>query len=87
MEIAIDNSPYRWSKNTEFDIRPGRYDNVIWLINNGFDINRAITDREDTAIHLAAQRRDVNLIHLLLDRGANINIQNKYSDLQVYEGQ
>lgn len=84
MEIAIDNSPYRWSKNTEFDIRPGRYDNVIWLIDNGFDINRAITYREDTAIHLAAQRRDVNLIHLLLDRGANINIQNKYLETPLF---
>ena len=84
MEIAIDNSPYRWSKNTEFDIRPGRYDNVIWLIDNGFDINRAITYQEDTALHIAAQRRDVNLIHLLLDRGAKIDIQNKYLETPLF---
>ncbi|KAF4517975.1 hypothetical protein B566_EDAN005342, partial [Ephemera danica] len=35
-----------------------------------------ITDRGDTALHLAARRRDVDMARILIDYGTNVDVQN-----------
>lgn len=37
---------------------------------------KATTDSGDTALHLAARRRDVDMVRILVDYGANVDVQN-----------
>ena len=44
---------------------------------------KATTDNGDAAIHLAARRRDVDMIRILVDYGTNIDMQNVSSDFSI----
>jgi hypothetical protein len=44
---------------------------------------KATTDSGDAAIHLAARRRDVDMIRILVDYGTNIDLQNVSTDLCI----
>jgi hypothetical protein len=44
---------------------------------------KATTDNGDAAIHLAARRRDVDMIRILVDYGTNIDMQNVSTDFSV----
>lgn len=44
---------------------------------------KATTDNGDAAIHLAARRRDVDMIRILVDYGTNIDMQNVSTDFSI----
>jgi len=44
---------------------------------------KATTDSGDAAIHLAARRRDVDMIRILVDYGTNIDLQNVSTDFSI----
>lgn len=44
---------------------------------------KATTDSGDAAIHLAARRRDVDMIRILVDYGTNIDMQNVSTDFSI----
>ena len=37
---------------------------------------KCVTDTGDTALHLAARRRDLDMVKILVDYGANVDSQN-----------
>lgn len=37
---------------------------------------KASTNNGDTALHLAARRKDVDMVRILIDYGANVDVQN-----------
>lgn len=37
---------------------------------------RCITETGDTAVHLAARRKDLDMVKILVDYGANVDSQN-----------
>ena len=76
MEVALADSPYF---SYVSDIRPGRYDNVLWLLNNGFDINLSNANG-NTPLHLVAKKGDINLIYLFVEHGADLNAQNQLGE-------
>jgi hypothetical protein len=45
---------------------------------------KATTDNGDAAIHLAARRRDVDMIRILVDYGTNVDLQNVSIDWNVH---
>ena len=83
LEVALRKSPFFASYIPIPNIRQERYDNIIWLLNNGFDLNQ--TDRRgDKPFHLVTDKNDLNLIYLLVENGANINVQNKLSETPLH---
>jgi hypothetical protein len=44
---------------------------------------KATTDSGDAAIHLAARRRDVDMIRILVDYGTNVDLQNVSTDWTI----
>lgn len=44
---------------------------------------KATTDNGDAAIHLAARRRDVDMVRILVDYGTNVDMQNVSTDWNV----
>lgn len=40
------------------------------------DVNRGINARQDTALHFAVYNNDVNTVKLLLENGADCNVEN-----------
>jgi len=54
-------------------IREGFANVAIWLLDRGSDIN-ATNDRMQTALHVAAFVGDPDMVRLLLDRGANVDV-------------
>ena len=44
---------------------------------------KATTDSGDAAIHIAARRRDVDMIRILVDYGTNIDMQNVSTDFNI----
>lgn len=46
------------------------------LISQAADQLRATTPEGDTALHLATRRRDVDMVRILVDYGASVDMQN-----------
>jgi hypothetical protein len=44
---------------------------------------KATTDNGDAAIHLAARRRDVDMVRILVDYGTNVDMQNVSTDWNI----
>ena len=83
LEVALRKLPLFASYIPIPNIRQERYDNIIWLLNNGFDLNQ--TDRKgDKPLHLVTDKNDLNLIYLLVENGANINVQNKLNETPLH---
>jgi hypothetical protein len=47
---------------------------------------KATTDNGDAAIHLAARRRDVDMVRILVDYGTNVDMQNVSTDWNIRFG-
>lgn len=47
---------------------------------------KATTDNGDAAIHLAARRRDVDMVRILVDYGTNVDLQNVSTDWNICIG-
>lgn len=47
---------------------------------------KATTDNGDAAIHLAARRRDVDMVRILVDYGTNVDMQNVSTDWNICIG-
>jgi hypothetical protein len=47
---------------------------------------KATTDSGDAAIHLAARRRDVDMVRILVDYGTNVDMQNVSTDCNIRIG-
>lgn len=45
---------------------------------------RATTDNGDTALHLAARKRDVDMVRILVDYGSNVDSQNVSHTLKTH---
>lgn len=63
-----------------YTIQAGKYDFATYLIERGADLN--IVDKEDrwTPLMYAAQKQNLKMIHLLIERGANPN----YKDIDGF---
>jgi ankyrin repeat protein len=44
---------------------------------------KATTDNGDAAIHLAARRRDIDMVRILVDYGTNVDMQNVSTDWNI----
>ena len=66
------------------DVRPARFDNLILLIENGYDANKAGYSG-NTALHMAAKKGDINLIYYLVDNGADINTRDDDGNIPLTE--
>src|SRR5688572_6585463 len=58
-------------------VNEGERDAALELISGGTDVNQLAVDGT-TALHWAVYRKDVELVEMLLDEGANPNIRNDY---------
>ncbi|MFZ4762866.1 MAG: ankyrin repeat domain-containing protein [Alphaproteobacteria bacterium] len=60
------------------DIRKQRYDHITLLLQYGANVKQACTGRyQETPLHQAAEKGDVNLIYLLLEHGADVNARDQ----------
>ena len=50
---------------------------VKYLVSQGADVNKAIPDTLNTALHIACLNGDLNTIQILADHGANLFAMNK----------
>jgi ankyrin repeat protein len=58
------------------DVRESRYDNLIILLEYGYNVNQADVNGY-APLHLAALKGDINVIYLLVEWGAKINAKTK----------
>lgn len=76
---AEKKSPIRLTPNKNFYnvARIGETDKVVALLMQGFDPNYAFEDHEnETPLHAAAQAGHVDIVHLLMQAGADPNVLN-----------
>ena len=66
--IAINNN-----KDKDIDV-------IKYLIDNGADLNAKYIKTEDTPLHMAIKNENIQIIQLLISKGANINIRNKMKE-------
>ena len=71
----------------------GHFDEVVWLIDEGADINEEVEDEEDwdpdwagyTALLYAASHEREEICKYLLDKGADIHHKARYGDTALHE--
>ncbi len=57
-----------------------KFDTALFLINQGIDIFVVGKDKGSTVLHLIADYQDIEIAKLLLEKGADINIRDKYGN-------
>ena len=55
----------------------GRWNNIIRYIEYGGDVNKII-EGEKTLLHFAIENRQLRILRMLINRGANLNHQDRY---------
>jgi ankyrin repeat protein len=64
-------------------VNTGDSKEVDRFIRKGIDVN--LSDSHGTALHRAAQRGDITIVRLLIERGAGVNAAIKENALSVFE--
>ncbi|XP_059477280.1 uncharacterized protein LOC132197766 isoform X2 [Neocloeon triangulifer] len=64
--------------------KKGHFQMLTWLLDGGVDINKKKGYWEQSALHVACFRSDIDIVRLLLERKADVDIGNKYDQKPLH---